>query len=97
MSRNILRVTEHITAYHGSDHALGSFVDIIDDRYAGHQLDVQGEGYVMEYSTRFGFGTNLIGATVEDLQTDNGVIIAKVNKFIESLPPRTTDDKNPNI
>lgn len=83
MSRHNLPFNEHTTIHSGSDHAIGRFIDIADSRYAGHISDVQGEGYVFEWSEMFGISTNLIGATEGDLK-DRKKLIDKT-AFIKSL------------
>lgn len=90
MSRNTNNVNDHININHGTDHALGAWFDVTDARYAGTEQDRQGEGYVLEHSSSFGFTTNLIGLTVEDLQNkttadQNKIIIEKCNAFISTL------------
>ena len=62
-----LSIFTHI--YSGNDHMLGFFFDVTDDRFAGSKEDEQGEGYLLEWSTTFGFSTNLIEATEEDLKS----------------------------
>lgn len=88
MSRESFPLDNKNTQVHrGSDHALGAFLDITDRRFASCSEDEQGEGYVMEYSTVFGFSTNLIEATVEDIKHPEAtrILQEKVDKFIKSL------------
>lgn len=82
------RINENIVVYYGSDHAIGAFIDICDKRWAEHPLDFQGEGFVLEHCTNFGFTNNLIGAVENDLRydKDGDRIIPLCNKYIESLP-----------
>lgn len=75
--------TDHVT---GNDHAIGKFIDITDRRYAGCPDDEQGEGYILEWSQLFGFTTNLIGATPEDLLSFDA-LQAKVEAFASNLKP----------
>lgn len=69
MSRNAQRHGD-IHIIRGSDHAVGRFVQVADGRFAGSDKDEQGEGYVMDWDSLFGFSVNLIGATVDDLYND---------------------------
>lgn len=62
----------HITT--GTDHAIGIFVDITDDRFAGTKDDEQGEGYVFEYSELFGITKDLIKLAPEDIIDRNKVV-----------------------
>lgn len=85
MSRLTLTVNENITIYHGSDHAIGGFIDIIDKRFAESGFDNQGEGFVLEYSDMFGFSNNKINIEkLEELSQDE-LIISKCNEFINKL------------
>lgn len=84
MSRNTERLTSTITCYYGDDHAIGSFIDIVDSRYEDHPDDDTGEGFLMEWCQMFGFMTNKIGVSVDDLK-DTNVLIQKVEAFIETL------------
>lgn len=72
-----------ITFHGGIDHILGPFLDITDDRYASLPEDEQGEGFVMEWCTLFGFQRNLIGATIDDID-DVPKLIDLVEKFINT-------------
>lgn len=55
----------------GTDHAVGSFVQVADGRYANSGKDEQGEGYVLDWDRLFGFSINLINAKPEDLYNDD--------------------------
>lgn len=76
----------HTRYIYGGDHALGSFLDITDDRFAGHPNDPQGEGYVFEVSSIFGISNNLIGAEKQETYKQE-YLQPLVEKFIASLPP----------
>lgn len=84
MSRNTQTPNENISIHSGSDHAVGWFIQISDKRFAGTPQDHQGEGYVLDYD-RFGFGTNLIGATEKDLG-DIDKLMELTEAFIKTLP-----------
>lgn len=81
MSRDVIKINENISIATGTDHAIGRFIDVMDKRYANSGKDYQGEGYVMEYSTMFKFGTNLIGLTEEDIPLSNERIIEACDEF----------------
>ena len=83
MSRKVISLDENITLIEGEDIALGYFVDIIDSRY--EDMDEQGEGFLVEASSEFGFMKNLINIEYDDLMNNLGVIIEKCNDFIASL------------
>lgn len=87
MSRHSQRIIgiPYITVHHGTDHALGSFWDLTDDRYAGHPKDPQGEGYIFEYSKKFGISTNLADLTLREATYLTNRAIQKIDNFIESL------------
>jgi len=86
MSRQWERVTDDITIYFGTDHALGLWLDITDKRYAVSEQDEQGEGYVYEYSQKFGVSTNLVELTMEEIDFHNrATVIEKCNLFINKL------------
>lgn len=63
-----------IHIHYGTDHAIGKFLDITDDRFAGIDADDQGEGYVFEWSEMFGITINLIGAEIEDIDNQGKLI-----------------------
>lgn len=67
----------------GNDGLLGKFIDIADKRFAGTKHDPQGEGYLFEYSERFGISTNLIGLTEKEMKKPY-VIHIKVEQFLKS-------------
>ena len=54
----------------GSDHVVGNFVQVFDERYAGHEDDETGEGLVFDCDELFGMSVNLIGATMNDVNDD---------------------------
>ena len=91
MSREGNKINENITVVFGNDHVLGSFIDVIDNRFAESGQDEQGEGYVCEYSTKFGISNNRIGANIEDLKNKEKIIelcdaMVKRNfKFIKKI------------
>ncbi len=87
MSRHKLLSPENETTefIHGSDHALGAFLDITDSRFAKSGKDEQGEGYVFEWSSLFGITTNLIGATMEDLEHSQERMQELVDNFCKTL------------
>ncbi len=97
MLRQHKQLTKDITLIFGYDHALGSFIQITDARYASTPEDKQGEGYVFEWDERFGVSTDLI-----DLQPPfnelelffvlltvgcslDATVISKCNQFIKTL------------
>lgn len=91
MSRNMYTFRNGLThIFYGSDHTLGYFVDVVDDRYASCSVDEQGEGFIMEWSRLFGFTTNLIEAVKEDfndlpfLEIEEN-LLPKVNDFLKKL------------
>lgn len=81
MGRKILKLNEYTTMVHGNDHTLGYFVDIVDNRYANSDLDEQGEGYLVEWSSEFNFSNNIIDLKFDDFK-DPQKIIDKVNYFL---------------
>jgi len=86
MSRHCIPSDHGYTRFtHGSDHVLGAFLDITDSRYAGTEDDLQGEGYLFEWSSLFGITTNLIEATIEDLEHSQERMQELVDKYCESL------------
>lgn len=97
MSRNSLQIGENIIVVYGNDHAIGTFIDIIDLRFEGHQDDHQGEGFVAEWSELFGLdqGDNKIGINVAeikllhtDLEAFKQIVIYKCDKFAATLAPK---------
>lgn len=84
MSRYEQPIGENITIHLGIDHAIGEFLDIADERFAGNDEDESGEGFVLEWCQMFGITTNFIGATVDDI-SNLDVLIAKTNSFAASL------------
>ena len=84
MSREYTQLSPPVSVIGGSDHAIGCFIDVTDRRYADSGKDKQGEGYVMEWSELFGFTTNLIGLTKEDL-SNREIIIEKADAFALTL------------
>jgi hypothetical protein len=84
MSREETPINETTQIVRGSDHALGYFIDIKDKRYANSGLDEQGEGYLVEWSTIFGFSQNKIGILQGELKDMNRVN-ELVDKYIETL------------
>ena len=84
MSRKTLELQKDTDVHYGGDHAIGTFIDITDRRYANSGKDEQGEGYIVEWSEKFGFNTNLIGITAEELRNSSDTI-RLVNKFIGKL------------
>ena len=81
MSRKTHNLNKNITIAYGSDHAIGQFIDVMDKRYANSDKDEQGEGYLVEWCTLFGFSQNQIGITVEGLQ-DEVTVIELCNIFV---------------
>ena len=79
MSRNITTLTDNISTVHGEDKFLGFFFDIIDERYDG---DPSGEGYLVEWSSMFGFSQNKIGIDADEFRDDE-IVILLVDRFIE--------------
>jgi hypothetical protein len=84
MSRFHEELSGDVTITTGDDHALGRFMQVSDQRYARSGEDEQGEGYVLNWDQVFGFSTNLIGATREQLG-DNDKILELCNEFARSL------------
>lgn len=82
MSRTTIKKSNNIFIYTGDDHAIGRFLDVIDLRFAGHETDEGGEGFVFEWSDMFGITTNLIGANEAELN-DIDALVAKTEKFIQ--------------
>lgn len=87
MSRVPCNITEHICIIMGSDYTLGRFIDVTDSRYANSGKDLQGEGYVMEWSKVFGLSTNRIDIQEKDIMNKQ-VIILKCDEFINKLNQR---------
>jgi hypothetical protein len=85
MSRHTHKISDHTSVVSGNDHAIGQFIDVTDSRYANSDLDEQGEGYLVEWSTLFGFTQNKIGITIEQLKASPEVVVEIVNKFIGEL------------
>lgn len=81
MSRSSRNIGSGITIISGSDHALGEFLDIISSDYAGSSHDEQGEGFLVEWSSLFGFAQNQIGIKKSQFKK-NGKIIELVKKFL---------------
>jgi len=79
MSRKHKTINDTITVHFGDDHAIGKFYDIVDSR--AEKLTADGEGYLVEYCELFGFMTNLIGITEEQLK-DKATIISLCNNYI---------------
>ena len=82
MGRRIEEITENITIAYGNDHELGTFVDVMDRRYAESGFDEQGEGYIIEWCKAFQFSTNLVGITFEDL-IDEDKLTKIVNNYYD--------------
>lgn len=70
--------------FRGKDHAVISFTQVRDKRFALHPTDYQGEGYVLDYDIWLGWSVNKIGATEEDLHDDQK-LVDLTNKFISTL------------
>lgn len=81
MSRITKPINKDIIIVHGSDHAIGGFVDVIDARYARSKDDQQGEGFVFEWSLMFGISLNLINATEDDIRQGDKRIIELCDNF----------------
>jgi len=75
---------ENITIVRGTDHVLGRFIQIQDNRYMRSGNDLQGEGYVFEWDEAFGITLNLIRANPSDV-LDSKKLIALTNKFCEGM------------
>lgn len=73
----------------GMDMALGKFFDITDKRFAGTANDRQGEGYVLEWSQKWGISTNLIGAKDRDINNVER-LLELVEEFINKMEPNDT-------
>lgn len=88
MSRHTKQIGTLIFHY-GVDHAIGSFLDIRETRFEGTPQDHQGEGYIFEYSTKFGIGTNLAKLTYEEAKSlffnHNQKAKEKIDYFIKNL------------
>lgn len=82
VDKNGSLIENPIQFHFGSDHALGKFIDITDRRWAKSGKDEQGEGYVLEWSTLFGISTNLIGATLEDVEASVDRLAELTEEFI---------------
>lgn len=88
MSRHTIRRGVKTIAIYGNDHALGRFLDIVDERYANHPADTQGEGYIYSWTELFGVSLNLANLTpVEARDLESRTARRKINNFISSLGP----------
>lgn len=85
MSRIERKINQTTTVVTGNDHAIGQFLQVQDVRYARSNKDDQGEGYILEYDTMFGFTTNLVGATKEDIPFNDNRIIELTEAFVKTL------------
>jgi hypothetical protein len=79
MSRRLTGLNPDINVVMGSDHAVGNFFQVQDERYTKSGKDEQGEGYVVDWDSLFGFSVNLIGITEDDFG-DRPKIIELCNK-----------------
>ena len=84
MSRKTTRLNETIQIHHGNDCAIGQFIDITDSRHATSGKDMQGEGYIVEWSEVFGFSQNKIGITKNQLASVDETI-RLVNEYVSSI------------
>lgn len=48
MSRHLKKINDRYTIVTGVDHVLGSFIQIVDQEFIGHEKDFGGEGYVFD-------------------------------------------------
>lgn len=69
MSRYGSDLSENVVVTRGNDHAVGQFVQVQDSRLP-EDKDPQGEQYVVDWDSLFGFSVNLIGAELADLYDD---------------------------
>jgi hypothetical protein len=81
-----------ITIVTGSDNICGRFIQVVDNRFAGHTDDPQGEGYVFDHDQLSGATTNLIDLPVrDDFNYSNQEIVEMCNRLINRLeiePPK---------
>ena len=82
MSRKVNKISDTTRIVSGNDVALGVFVDVIDTRY---DKDPSGEGFLMEWSSAFGFAANLIDLDAKEFGNPNliSVVLEKVETFIK--------------
>ena len=91
MSRNHVDYSPDVHVIWGNDHALGEFIQIYDNRFAGTEGDPQGEGYVFEWDRLFGVTLNLIGLPKEKMENAiilsdlKDLVLGKCNEFVNSL------------
>ena len=102
MSRILEQVNDNIVVIHGNDHAIGSFLDVTDKRYAFSGKDEQGEGYVFQWSRMFNTKkkgmNNLINLDkdkLDQLPKEKGInyIIECCDAFIKTLTDGNTKGK----
>jgi hypothetical protein len=54
MSRSLKKINDRYSIITGVDHVLGSFIQIVDQEFIGHEKDFGGEGYVFDWDVLFG-------------------------------------------
>lgn len=84
MGRSHVNLSTDVILTTGTDHAVGQFLQLSDQRYSQSSEDIQGEGYVLDWDQLFGFNINLIGAKLEDLK-DSAKLLELCNDFAKDL------------